>query len=594
MNRPPGQEPPDSEYASPSDQTQSFGSTGAPAKKPNLDFLSPSTRFDSLGRLGHYEVLGILGEGGFGIVLRAFDETLQRVVAVKILAPQLAATSPARQRFLREARASAKVRHENIVQVYAIEETPLPYIVMEYVPGQTLQERMNAVGPLSAEESVRIGVQIARGLGAAHEKGIIHRDVKPGNVLLEQGVDGHVKLTDFGLARAADDASLTQSGMVAGTPHYMAPEQARGEKLDHRADLFSLGSVLYTMVSGRPPFRAENSMAVLKRVCEDTPRAIKEIIPEVPAWLCSVISKLHAKDPERRFQSAREVVEALTHREAPKEFTPATARASVRKGALLAGGGLITLLLVVGIYWAATRNGDPLLPTPTAAQPELTNIPPRRMGNLALKLEGKDHRISAATLERDEDTPVTLECWFNMPEPTPTFRTLLAFGGKEAVWIANSPDTIAPLSLRLPIASFNLGGKIPFGKWAHAALVYDQKETRFYLDGHLQSASPRLEPQSKHPRWSVGGLIIGSTRYVDAGKASFGGRFLGQIDEIRVSKIARYEEEFTPQRRFEPDASTLALYHCDEGKGEVLTDASGNQHHAAIAGNGVSWVDVAP
>jgi formylglycine-generating enzyme required for sulfatase activity len=295
------------------------GAAGAGEKKPeepnDLRFLQPATRPDSLGRIGHYEVLQVLGKGGFGIVFRAFDDVLQRVVALKVLAPELATTSPARKRFLREARAAAQVRHENVVQIYAVEEQPLPYLVMEFIPGETLQQRLDRTGPLDVPEIVRLGRQIAQGLSAAHEKGLIHRDIKPANVLIEGG-QHRVKITDFGLARAADDASMTQSGVLAGTPMYMAPEQAQGDSLDHRADLFSLGSVLYMMASGRPPFRAANTYAVLKRVVEDDPRPIQEVIPEVPAWLCDIIAKLHAKKPEDRFQSAREVADVLADCEA--------------------------------------------------------------------------------------------------------------------------------------------------------------------------------------------------------------------------------------------------------------------------------------
>jgi len=283
----------------------------ANAADDGLEFLAPPRRPDSLGRIGHYEVLEVLGQGGFGIVFRAYDEALQRVVAVKVLAPQIAATSPARKRFLREARSSAKVRHENVVQVHAVEEQPLPYLVMEFIPGETLQQRLDRTGPLETVEVVQIGRQIAEGLAAAHGTGLIHRDIKPANILIEAGPHACVKITDFGLARAADDASLTQSGMVAGTPLFMAPEQARGETLDHRADLFSLGSVLYTMCSGRPPFRASCTLAVLKRVVEDTPRPIPEIIPEVPQWLCEIIARLHAKKPADRFASAQEVADLL-------------------------------------------------------------------------------------------------------------------------------------------------------------------------------------------------------------------------------------------------------------------------------------------
>jgi serine/threonine protein kinase len=289
---------------------------GRPTRTPPegadaLAFLAPPGRPDALGRIGHYEVLEVLGRGGFGVVFRAFDEVLQRVVAVKVLAPHLAATSPARKRFLREARSSAQVRNEHVVQVHAVEEQPLPYLVMEFIPGETLQQRLDRTGPLEVAEVLRIGRQVAEGLAAAHAQGLIHRDIKPANVLLEGGPRQQVKLTDFGLARAADDASLSQSGAVAGTPMYMAPEQARGESLDHRADLFSLGSVLYVMCTGRPPFRATTTLGVLKRVAEDDPRPIREVIPEVPAWLCRVVEKLHAKDPAARFSSARDVADVL-------------------------------------------------------------------------------------------------------------------------------------------------------------------------------------------------------------------------------------------------------------------------------------------
>jgi serine/threonine protein kinase len=275
-------------------------------------FLEPATRPDSLGRLGHYEVLEVLGQGGFGIVVKAFDDTLHRIVAIKVLAPHLAVTSAPRKRFLREARAAAQIRHEHVVQIYAVEEEPLPYQVMEFIEGQTLQQKLDATGPLEATEVVRLGQQIALGLAAAHEKGLIHRDVKPANILLEAGIEVRVKLTDFGLARTSDDASMTQSGVVAGTPMYMAPEQANGAPLDPRADLFSLGSVLYSMTAGRPPFRAPNSLAVLKRVTQDRPRPIREVIADVPEGLCAVISRLHAKNPADRFGSARETAEAIS------------------------------------------------------------------------------------------------------------------------------------------------------------------------------------------------------------------------------------------------------------------------------------------
>ena len=153
-------------------------------------------------------------------------------------------------------------------------------------------------------------MQAAAGLAAAHAQGLVHRDVKPANILLADGIE-RVKLTDFGLARAADDASLTRTGVIAGTPQYMSPEQARGEPVDPRSDLFSLGSVLYAMCTGRPPFRAETSYGVLRRITDEEPRPIREINPDIPDWLCGIVAKLMAKRPDDRFQSAREVAALL-------------------------------------------------------------------------------------------------------------------------------------------------------------------------------------------------------------------------------------------------------------------------------------------
>ncbi|HEY7307744.1 MAG TPA: protein kinase [Gemmataceae bacterium] len=279
-----------------------------------LDFLAPSQKPGSLGRLGHYEVLEVVGRGGMGMVFRAFDDKLQRVVAIKALAPQLATSSAARRRFVREAQAAAAVTHDNVIDIHAVEDAgPAPYLVMQFIDGPTLQQKLDRSGQLPLQQILRIGLQIAEGLAAAHRHGLVHRDVKPANILLENGIE-RVKLTDFGLARAGDDASLTQSGVVAGTPMYMSPEQAQGEPMDFRSDLFSLGSVLYTMCIGRPPFRAPSAVAVLKRVCEETPRPIREINPELPPWLEELVARLHAKAPADRFASAQEVAELLARR----------------------------------------------------------------------------------------------------------------------------------------------------------------------------------------------------------------------------------------------------------------------------------------
>jgi WD40 repeat protein len=236
---------------------------------------------------------------------------LHRTVAIKVLAPQLASSSSARHRFAREARAAAAIRDEHVVAIHSVDEWKgLPYLVMEFIPGASLQQRIDRAGPLDLSSILRIGMQAASGLAAAHAQGLVHRDIKPSNILLENCVE-RVKITDFGLARAVDDASLTQSGVVAGTPLFMAPEQARCEAIDHRADLFSLGAVLYAMCTGRSPFRAPTTMAVLRRVCDDTHRPVREVHTEIPAELARVIDRLLAKEPAKRFQTSAEVAEIL-------------------------------------------------------------------------------------------------------------------------------------------------------------------------------------------------------------------------------------------------------------------------------------------
>jgi serine/threonine protein kinase len=300
----------------------------------DLYFLKTSDRPDLLGLLGAYEVQEVIGQGGMGIVLKAYDPALNRQVAIKVLAPALASSATARRRFTREAQAAAAVRHEHIVPVYGVHEIDgLPYLVMQYIPGESLQDRLDWLGPLDLSDILHIGYQAACGLAAAHAQGLIHRDIKPANILIVDSEAGDlsiqdasaclsalpiahcsrltIKITDFGLARTVDDVGLTQSGVVAGTPQYMAPEQARGEPVDHRADLFSLGGVLYAMCTGVSPFCGDNAVALLRQVSEREPAPIRTLNPEVPPWLALLIDRLLAKKPPERLQSAAEVAELL-------------------------------------------------------------------------------------------------------------------------------------------------------------------------------------------------------------------------------------------------------------------------------------------
>lgn len=290
-----------------------------------IAWLDPTDDPAMLGRLGGYEIAGVIGAGGMGVVLKGFDRPLNRYVAVKILAPHLATSGAARKRFAREAQAAAAVVHMNVIAIHGVDEANgLPYLVMPYLRGTSLQRRIDERGPLSVPEILRLGMQTARGLAAAHDQGLVHRDIKPANILLD-GTTERVLLTDFGLARAADDASLTHSGVIAGTPYFMSPEQAEGAAIDHRSDLFSLGSVLYAMCTGRPPFRADTSWGILRKVTDSQPHSIRDLNPEVPVWLCEVIRQLHQKTPDSRIQTAFEVAQlleqCLAHVQQPNDFS---------------------------------------------------------------------------------------------------------------------------------------------------------------------------------------------------------------------------------------------------------------------------------
>lgn len=276
-----------------------------------VDFLSPAATPGALGRLDDIEIQEVVGRGSSGIVLKGWQEPLKRLVAVKMLRPELAEHAGARKRFVREAQAAAAVIHPHVMPIHAIHaQGRLPYLIMPFLDCESLQARLDRQGPLELIEQLTIGLQIAQALQAAHARGLIHRDVKPANILLEKK-GHHAWLADFGLARAVDDASLTRTGVIAGTPQYMSPEQARGDAIDHRTDLFSLGSVLYAMAAGRPPFRAETTFGVLKRICHGSPRRLSDIHPETPDWLETLIEHLHQRSPKDRLGSAAEVAQLL-------------------------------------------------------------------------------------------------------------------------------------------------------------------------------------------------------------------------------------------------------------------------------------------
>jgi WD40 repeat protein len=277
------------------------------------DGLRPPQQEGEIGRLGPFRVMNLLGAGGMGSVYRAIDVQLGRAVALKVMQTPRADAERARARFLREARTAAALQHDHVVPIYQFgEDNGVIYLAMPLLHGQTLRDRLKQRPALTLAEVLRIGRETAEGLAAAHELGLIHRDVKPGNIWLEEG-SGRVKILDFGLARVADESEqVTQYGTVVGTPAFMAPEQARGrEDSDYRGDLFSLGGLLYRMVTGKLPFPADHTTAMLLSLLSDDPIPPRQLNPAIPPALEALILRLLAKDPAARPRSARLVVEAI-------------------------------------------------------------------------------------------------------------------------------------------------------------------------------------------------------------------------------------------------------------------------------------------
>lgn len=340
-----------------------------------LDYLSPSDRPDSLGRLGPYEILSVIGKGLAGLIFKAHDTRLDRKVAVKPLAPELAADAGIRERFLREAQTAAVLNDPHVVTIRAVEtDGPVPLLVMDLIEGQSLRERIEQAGTLRLREILDFGAQIASGLAAAHRLGLIHCDLKPANILLEDGNE-RVRISGFGLARALDDTGA-RMGQVGGTPQYMSPERIQGQTVDARSDLFSLGSVMYAMCTGRSPFRGITLAAVMLRIRDEEPRPIHEVNPDIPPYLGDIIDRLLAKDPKERFQSADEVKELLERHLARLQVTPplpaskpdsprpdvAAAQPEVsadlqrKSGCLLRGAAVVLLVLTAGAGGAVYRD----------------------------------------------------------------------------------------------------------------------------------------------------------------------------------------------------------------------------------------------
>lgn len=496
----------------------------------DLGFLSPPESPGELGRIGGYRVLRIVGVGGMGIVFQAHDPDLNRLVALKVMKPSMSANESNRRRFLREAQATAALEHDHVVTIYRVaEERGIAYLAMPLLRGETLQDRITRQGILPARDVAKIGQEIASGLAAAHRIGLVHRDIKPANIWLEERpqilIDGgsaheceslesahpRVKLLDFGLVRAVDDdIHLTREGVVAGTPHYMAPEQAEGREVDHRSDLFSLGCVLYRLLTGRMPFPGETSLAVLRSLAVDQPVPPHEINRAVPPGLSAITMKLLSKQPAQRPQSAIAVAEALA------KFGPETHSAKRVTGRWVAAAVVLFVLVAAVVKLTfKTPDGtliveltDPAIKVSLDAQdgllitdagPREIRLPPGSYRWQATKA-GQPDKSDVLTIQQGLETVlrVTFEPDVSKPKPLASLRILDqldASGIPVAERFARQPPELVRvlgehrgrLWHRTNCVVFQPGGKLIASGGEHGAIKLWDAETlceAFALIGH--------------------------------------------------------------------------------------------------------------
>ncbi len=322
-------------------------------------------RESMLGQLDRYQIKEKLGAGAMAAVFRAFDPHIDREIAIKVLRPELAKDEEHRARFLREARSAGGLSHDNIVQVFDVGESQNhPYMAMELLEGPTLKEIMHEEGALSVEDAINIAIDLARGLDSAHQAGVVHRDIKPGNVVRIAST-GRIKITDFGIARqdSISDDDRTRAGTVLGTPRYMSPEQVRADRnIDGRSDLFSLGVILYQMLAGQTPFDGPTEAAVYVRITQEEPEPLNKLQPSLPSSLIKIVAKLLRKDPEQRYQTGAQLAGEL--KQVQRGLREERRRAHERKVVPLRlkwtaiAGAALALATLVGLWVVQHRQSQ--------------------------------------------------------------------------------------------------------------------------------------------------------------------------------------------------------------------------------------------
>ncbi|MBL8866002.1 MAG: serine/threonine protein kinase [Planctomycetia bacterium] len=354
-----------------------------PGGVPGFPFLSSPQAADELGRFGDFRVFAKLGEGGMGYVFRAEEQVLKRIVALKVMRLEIAQKPLAAERFVREARAAAGLKSDHIITIYQVGQVNgVPYLASEYLEGTNLDDWMKRQGrAIPVAQVMRIARDTLRGLASAHEKGLIHRDIKPANLWLEKGIH-RIKLLDFGLTRSADgDSRLTADGAVVGTPAYMSPEQAVGKDVDVRSDLFSLGTVLYTLLDGRNPFSRGEVLETLRAVCFEAVPPVTSVRTDVTPEFATYLERLLAKEPDRRPTNAKEALSELVAIEKSRQSAakPAAFTAVMPALEMMAPPAAAAAPPAAPKDWQELTDSDGIVvkpkPLPTAKTQSYRNLP---------------------------------------------------------------------------------------------------------------------------------------------------------------------------------------------------------------------------
>lgn len=599
-------------------------------------------------RLGVYQIQRELGRGGMGTVYEAIDTRLDRTVALKILNPERSDSPEARARFLNEARAAANLESDHIVAVYDVGEYEGQlYFTMPCLKGQSLKDYIDQETRLPWQDAVRIGRQIALGLSAAHAQGIAHRDIKPENIWLEETdstKEKRARILDFGIARFAEnvEGNRTREGMILGTPAYMAPEQARGERGDERSDLFSLGVILYRMVTGQLPFQGDNILAILSSLAIDVPKPAHELDPTIPKPLSNLIQSLIAKNPSQRPQKASDVVAILNSpldRDSTLMTDPRSTGLSLLRRLLMLAACLAIPSLIAGVAFYVSAGAtvrveinDPNIVVTFKGD----NLTVQGATEREIRLRPGEHRLvvnyndlqfetSSFVLKRGDQTTLKID---RLPDELNVLRdgTLIdhlpirtqnsanpwKHGAGKGVYLMSSKVNISARDLPFPINGdftleafvtpaldyskggpqlFDVDGLCKFmvnfeGKWSfytfHDLMVCPvsvKQNRRVHLAGVRTPKGKRLY---------VDGKLVEQSNYYNPRLTPFENvmRFVddfeGTLEQIRFSDVARYRSDFVPSPTFVADENTIALYPCDEGQGTILHDRSKHRNHLKI------------